>query len=427
MAIPAVCDAVRGGEIGGDAAALSVAKPDGEKTVVADRVALALELCGAKMGVVLVSRLDTGTGTLVDNVESQATVKFITERAVVELVQWGAPEMYRAVIPVLSEVPMSFVDLAVLLKSAVLCTANIDDIEVLSEVFDVKFVSRCDAPEDVIAVCKGLWLLIGDGTEDTVTSLGTMKVPLLDGAGKAVPYDTGLTGVEKRDGDVVGLSCVERVDDRAAVKEVWYQVSLKPYRVDVLRLADDADSNMLVDLMLFITAEVEERDNASTTEVTIINGVVKASRETSTWVESWGPEEEVKLCRLMGGAGDGMVELAKLLRTATAGVDIHFVPDRPKGMVSFFWDCGCRTDEGDARASTTWFCAIRLWTKHRYQRYVWVKFMCGHTFVVRNRTADDQSSCEACEPKNGGPHRIVARRERAKVCSLATHSSTKEI
>jgi hypothetical protein len=57
---------------------------------------------------------------------------------------------------------------------------------------------------------------------------------------------------------------------------------LKPYRVDVLRLADDADSNMLVDLMLFITAEVEERDNASTTEVTIINGVVKASRETST-------------------------------------------------------------------------------------------------------------------------------------------------
>jgi hypothetical protein len=38
----------------------------------------------------------------------------------------------------------------------------------------------------------------------------------------------------------------------------------------------------------------------------------------------------------MGGAGDGTAELAKLLRNATAGVDIHFVPDRPKGMVSFF-------------------------------------------------------------------------------------------
>jgi hypothetical protein len=486
IAAPAICDAVRGGEIGGDVAALSVTKLDGEKTAVADRVALASELCGAKVDVALVSKLGTETETSVDNVESQAAVRFNTERAVVELFQWGTAEVYGASRLVLSELVMSLVGITVLLKNDVglailnvvvvfrawcpgspfedrwwrieeavsieglivvvtgkwvrlarcdsapadglstadasaLLTADIDGIEVLSDAFDVEPVSIWDAPGDVTAVYSDLCLLIGDGLEDTVILLGTMKVPVLGVVENEVTNDTRLAAVEIMDGDVVESSRVERANDRmrgakeaindtllvttgngawkdvrVATKHVWYRVFSKPQSVDILWLEDAAGGSVSLALTLFMTAEVDTEDNASTGEVTIIDGAAMASRETSTWVVSWRSSEKVKSCRLVVGgggggssSGGGMAKLANLLRTATVEINVHFVTDGAKFVVSFFWDCCCRTDEGDARASTTWFCAIRLLTRHKCQRSVWVKFMCGHTFVVGNGTACD--------------------------------------
>jgi hypothetical protein len=281
MEAPANCDEVRGDEIGD-------------------------ELCGAEVDVALVSRLGTETENSVDNVESQATIKFNTERTVVELFQWDAAEVYRASILVLSGLVMSWIELAILLKSGVglailkvvvvfrawcpgspfedrwwrieeavfneelivvaivkvvrlarcnsaPCSTDMDGIVVLSEMFEVIPVSRWDAPGDVIAVYTDLWLLIGDGTEDTVILLGIMKVPVLDVVGIEVLNDTELTAVEIGDGEVVESSRVERADDRTcgakeamndtllvttgngawkdvrvATKQVWCQVFSKP-------------------------------------------------------------------------------------------------------------------------------------------------------------------------------------------------------
>jgi hypothetical protein len=63
-------------------------------------------------------------------------------------------------------------------------------------------------------VYSDLCLLIGDGLEDTVILLGTMKVPVLGVVENEVTNDTRLAAVEIMDGDVVESSRVERANDR---------------------------------------------------------------------------------------------------------------------------------------------------------------------------------------------------------------------
>jgi hypothetical protein len=126
-AAPAVCDAVKGGEIGGDAVALPVVELDGEKTAVVGSMALASELCKAKVDITLATRFGIGTELCVEISEAYATVTSSDERAVVELLQCGAGEVIEASDSVLSRTGMSLLDKAVPVKSVVgLVVFNVD-------------------------------------------------------------------------------------------------------------------------------------------------------------------------------------------------------------------------------------------------------------------------------------------------------------
>jgi hypothetical protein len=118
-AAPAVCDAVKGGESGGDAVALPVVELDGEKTAVVGSMALASELCRAKVDITLATRFGIGTELCVEISEAYATVTSSDERAVVELLQCGAGEVIEASDSVLSRLGMSLLDKAVPFESAV--------------------------------------------------------------------------------------------------------------------------------------------------------------------------------------------------------------------------------------------------------------------------------------------------------------------
>jgi hypothetical protein len=128
--------------------------------------------------------------------------------------------------------------------------------------------------------------------------------------------------------------------------------------VVALREVSAGGESVFRNRVLSMAMEVETGDNTSTNEVTNTDGVVVALREASIGVENWMSLFELRLyrlvlceasagvescmsslklrsCRLVVGAGDCTAELVYLLKNGAVWVDVHFVPDGPKYVVSF--------------------------------------------------------------------------------------------
>jgi hypothetical protein len=105
--------------------------------------------------------------------------------------------------------------------------------------------------------------------------------------------------------------------------------------VVALREVSAGGESVFRNRVLSMATEVETGDNASMNEVTNTDGVVVALREASTGVENWMSLLELRSCRLVVGAGDCTAELVYLVKNGAVWVDVHFVPDGPKCVVSF--------------------------------------------------------------------------------------------
>jgi hypothetical protein len=193
-AAPAFCDAVKGGESGGDAVALPVVELDGEKTAVVGSMALASELCKAKVDITLATRFGIGTEICVEISEAYATVTYSGERAVVELLQCGAGEVIEASDFVLSRTGMSLLDKAVPVKSAVgLVVFNVDVVFQArypgspseDDRFGIEEVAFIDGII-VVVMCKVARLTrcdfapIGDSTTADASALCTADIESMD-------------------------------------------------------------------------------------------------------------------------------------------------------------------------------------------------------------------------------------------------------
>jgi hypothetical protein len=207
-AAPAVCDGVRGGDGGGDAAALSEAELEGEKTAVIVLMAISSELDAAGVGVALALALLVGTKPSAKAVESWAAVISNTTPGIVELLQIGATEVYEAPKPVSPELETSLGDRAGLMEGSVDVAALTVDVVLQARYSD-------PIPEDGWRITEEVELteMVVVVIVDDIALLARWKVTSIDGLAmtvvSALRTDVEITNATELDaGSTVILSDV---------------------------------------------------------------------------------------------------------------------------------------------------------------------------------------------------------------------------